>query len=100
MTSAASAAAPLAAAAAERLSTEPFPAARALRFDADKERNADNEPIRRRDRSNIAASLKSLKEACLSEPQHQILINVKYCCCSYCSACCPSSGRTISSRGG
>jgi hypothetical protein len=48
MTRAASAAA----LAAERLSTEPFPA-RALRFDSDKELNAENELIRRGERSDI-----------------------------------------------
>jgi hypothetical protein len=34
------------------LSTAPFPA-RALRFDADKELNGENEPIRREERSDI-----------------------------------------------
>jgi hypothetical protein len=37
---------------AERLSTAPFPA-RALRFDADKELNGENEPIRREEKSDI-----------------------------------------------
>jgi hypothetical protein len=49
-----------AAATAKRLSTEPFPA-RARRFDADKELNAGDESIRRREINDIGGLLQGLR---------------------------------------